>query len=153
MKLYNATLFATLMTVTRALHLNRSPWKRLSSPRLRSKRLRGAMRFGLWSSFSVPGAGILMKVDPYTDAGHTLGPSKAGLLVHVGSVDREEVIGVFIVGCVDPQKRPAWNCWSAEMPFKSTALTPLITIDWPQLFAGSVLKLKQGTGPATRPLS
>src|SRR5258707_15517555 len=118
-----------LMTVTRALHLNRSPWNRLSSPRLRSKRLRGAMRLGLWSSFSVPGAGIFIKVDPNCDAGHTLGPSKLELLVHAGLVDREEVIGGFMVGREDPQKSPAWNCWSAEMPFKSTALTPLITTD------------------------
>ena len=30
-----------------------------------SKRLRGAMRGGLWSSFSVPGAGMLTSVDLY----------------------------------------------------------------------------------------
>src|ERR1700741_1389865 len=99
----------------------------LSSPRLMSKRFRGAMRFGLWSSFSVPGAGIFMKVDPYIDAGHTLGP--VPVLTHVGSVDKEDVIREFIGGCVDPQKSPAWNCWSAEMPFRSTALTPAITTD------------------------
>ena len=42
----------------------------MSSPKLTSNRLRGAIRGGLWSSSSVPGAGILMRVEPYWEAGH-----------------------------------------------------------------------------------
>ena len=57
------------MAVTCRLTLYLSPWNRLSCPTARSKRFRGAMRGGLWSSFSVPGAGILTRVDPYCDAG------------------------------------------------------------------------------------
>jgi len=38
-------------------------------PKAASNRLRGAMRGGLWSSFSVPAAGILRSVEPYCEAG------------------------------------------------------------------------------------
>src|SRR5579859_522784 len=95
------------MTVTRTLHLCLSPWNRLSSPMERSKRLLGAMRGGFLSSSSVPGAGTFMSDDPYIDAGQILAP-------------RAEVNGVpagFVAdggaGREEPQKRPAWNCWSA----------------------------------------
>ena len=59
-----------------------------------SNRLRDAMRGGLWSSSSVPGAGILIRVDPYCDAGQR----PVGL------------IGVVGVACTLPQKSPASNC-------------------------------------------
>src|SRR5450432_1546072 len=99
----------------------------LSSPTAKSNRLRAAMRGGLWSSFSVPGAGILISEEPYCDAGH----------------NPESPIGVVRT---DPQKSPAWNCWSGVMPETSTMESvpfgPL-----PQLPPA------HGTGPATRPLS
>ena len=41
----------------------------LSWPTPMSKRLRDAMRGGLWSSSSVPGAGIESRVEPYRFAG------------------------------------------------------------------------------------
>jgi len=62
------------------------------------------MRGGLWSSSSVPGAGILIRVDPNCDPGHR--PAT--------------LIGVVGVACADPQNSPAWNCWSGVRPEKST---------------------------------
>ena len=65
---------STLMTVKRALQRKRSPWNRLSWPTARSNRLRGAMRGGLWSSFSVPGAGIFMYLELYCEPGQRFDP-------------------------------------------------------------------------------
>src|SRR5438270_3282919 len=86
---------------------------------LASKRLRGAIRAGFLSSFCVPGAGILMRVDPNC-AGAQL------------------VSGVLNVGTTFPQNNPAWSCWSAVNPVKST---------------GVVVSAANGTAPATNPLS
>src|SRR5208337_892227 len=61
------------------------------------------MRGGLWSSFSVPGAGIFTRFEPYSDGAHM-------------------VRGVESVGCWDPQNSPACICWSAESPVKSTGV-------------------------------
>src|SRR6185437_1254069 len=58
-KLYSATLLVKFVTEKVALVLKRSAWKRLSQPLDMSNRLRAAMRGGLRSSSSVPGAGIL----------------------------------------------------------------------------------------------
>src|SRR5581483_1506783 len=88
------------MAVRRRLHLYLSPRKRLPSPTARSKRCRGAMRGGFLSSFSVPGAGIETRVDPYCD-------------------DAQLVSGLVNVGNRLPQNRPACICWSALSTLKS----------------------------------
>ena len=54
------------------------------------------MRGGLWSSFSVPAAGIFTYLEVYCVAGHR----PVGL------------IGVVGVANTPPQESPAWNCWS-----------------------------------------
>src|SRR5580698_8512341 len=69
-----------------------------------SNKLRDAMRGGLWSSFSVPGAGILRSDEPYCDAGHR----------------PFALIGVVGVACTLPQNRPASNCWSGVRVETST---------------------------------
>src|ERR1039457_7698400 len=69
MKLYRAYLSVRFTTESRALHLYLSPWRMLSWPTAISKRLRAPMRAGLWSALSVPGGGILIRVEPYCDAG------------------------------------------------------------------------------------
>src|ERR1700740_1227984 len=121
------------MAVRRRLHLYRSLLlKRLSSPRLMSKRLRGAIRDGLWSSSDVPGAGVLLRVEPYWEAG-------------------KSIRGVMNVGTADPQNRPAWSCASPSRPLRSTKGTPPRR-NPPQTVLGFV-RLKHGVGPATRPLS
>ena len=95
----------------------------------RSNRLREAMRGGLWSSFSVPGAGILTK-EEYCEAGHR----------------PVALIGMVGVARTPAQDNPASNCWSGVRPEKSTMLSvpfgPL-----PQLPPA------HGMGPATKPLS
>ena len=90
-KLYTAIRFATFITVNRALHLKRSPLKRLSCPIAKSNKLREPTRGGLWSSFSAPAAGICNSVEPYCDAGQM----ELGLM------------GVKGVACTEPQKSPA----------------------------------------------
>src|ERR1700688_2987222 len=122
------------MAVSRRLHLYRSLRNRLSSPRLRSKRLRGAMRDGLWSSSDVPGAGILISVEPYWDAGHD-----ANAAVRVAATPL--------------QVRPACTCWSAVIPLRSTVGTPPLRKDVPAQTVFGLVMLKHGTPPATRPLS
>ena len=91
------------MAVSRRLTLYLSPRKMLSWPTARSKRLRGAIRGGLWSSFSVPGAGIETNVEPYCD----------GAQLVKGDVN---------VGNTLPQCRPACICWSAVRTVKSTGV-------------------------------
>src|ERR1700687_498224 len=125
------------MTVTRALHLKRSLWNRLSSPMLRSKRLREAIREGLWSLSAVPGAGILIRVEPYCDAGHV----------------EALLMGVVGVACTLPQNSPAWNCWSGDSPEASRVATPPTRMEVPPQTLLGFVSLKQGTPPATRPLS
>src|SRR6266478_862815 len=61
------------------------------------------MRGGLWSSFSVPGAGIFTRFDPYCDGAQV-------------------VRGCVSVGRWLPQNSPACNCWSAVSPVKSTGV-------------------------------
>ena len=61
------------------------------------------MRGGLWSSFSVPGAGIFARFDPYCDGAQL-------------------VRGCVSVGRWLPQNSPACNCWSAVSPVKSTGV-------------------------------
>src|SRR6058998_1208541 len=56
------------------------------------------MRGGFLSSFSVPGAGMLTRVDPNCPAGHG---------------DGKGVVGV---ACALPQNKPAWNSWSEVSP-------------------------------------
>src|ERR1700730_17685168 len=94
------------MAVNCRLHLYFSPWKRLSSPTETSKRLRGAMRWGLWSESCVPGAGMVTRVDPYCEADQDVGSLVNG------------------VARTLPQNSPAWNSWSAVKPLRSTAFTP-----------------------------
>ena len=79
----------------------------LSSPRVRSKRLRGAMRGGLWSSFSVLGAGRLSSDEVNCDTRQALGsgwPSD---------------------GFTPLQAKPAWASWSAvrALPKESCSKT------------------------------
>src|SRR4029077_21272495 len=123
------------MAVRRRLHLYRSLLlKRLSSPKLISNRLRGAIREGLWSSSDVPGAGILMRVEPYWEAGQS---------------NR----GVENVGTADPQNKPAWSCWSPVRPLRATKGTPPLRKEVPPQTVLGFVRLKHGAGPATRPLS
>src|SRR5258708_38594190 len=83
------------------------------------------MRGGLWSSFSVPGAGIFASVDPNCGPGQELGRAANG------------------VACTPLQVIPAWNSWSAVKPLKSTLkLGSLGTAD-----------VANGIPPATSPLS
>ena len=72
MKVVERVFVRQVHHVRRALHLYLSPWKMLSCPMAASKRLRDAMRGGLWSSFSVPAAGMLRYFDPYCEAGQRL---------------------------------------------------------------------------------
>src|ERR1022692_1499709 len=104
------------MAVSCALTLYLSPWNRLSWPIETSKRLRDAMRGGLWSSFSVPGDGTLIRLDPNCDARHVEGSAVVGVArtpLHIN---------------------PAWNSWSAlsGLPKAScsrTAGCPLSVVD------------------------
>src|SRR5271165_5501898 len=111
-----------LMKFTCALHLYRSVLNRLSSPIARSNRLRCAMRGGLRSSFSVPGAGTRVSVELNCDARQVNGR------------------GVVGVGRTPLQVNPAWNSWSAVrgIPNASVMLMagcPLSVVD-----CGQVLK-------------
>src|SRR5450432_1718709 len=83
------------MAVRRKLTLYLSPRNMLSCPRATSKRFRGAIRGGLWSSPSLFGTGICSKVDPNCDTEHGLGRGCVG------------------VARCDPQNRPASNSSSA----------------------------------------
>src|SRR5690349_21824209 len=98
------------------------------------------MRGGLWSSFSVPGAGMEMSVDPYCDPGHKLGPR----LELIGTPSAFDALGGR--AWIDPQNKPASNCWSGVMIEVST------TVSLPR---GPFVQFPpaQGTGPATNPLS
>ena len=62
------------------------------------------MRGGLLSSFSVPGAGMLTSVELYCDGRHGREAGMAG------------------VAFTPLQVRPAWDCWSAVRPLRSTRL-------------------------------
>src|SRR5690242_19829126 len=96
------------MAVSCRLHLYRSPLKRLSSPTDTSNRLRGLIRGGFLSSFSVPGAGMEIKVDP----------NRVGL---------QELSAAVGIARWDPQNSPAWNCWSALKLVRSTFPVGLLT--------------------------
>src|ERR1700682_4546060 len=61
------------------------------------------MRGGLWSGFSVPGAGVFTRFDPYCDGAQV-------------------VSGCVNVGRWLPQNSPACNCWAAVSPVKSTGV-------------------------------
>src|SRR3984957_10614343 len=87
--------------VRRKLHLYLSPLKMLSSPMAASKRLRGWMRGGFLSSFSVPGAGTFTRFDVSPEAGHGVGK------------------GVVGVALILSHMRPACNSWSAVRPLRS----------------------------------
>ena len=93
-EIVGASLLVMLTADKRRLHLCLSPLKRLSSPTETSKRLRGAMRGGLWSSFSVPGAGIVTYLDLYSFAGQR-------------RLGTDPIVGV---ANTPPQESPAWNC-------------------------------------------
>ncbi len=54
--------------------MKRSLWKMLSLPSEASNRSRGAMRGGLWSSSSLPGAGICTRFDLYPALSHEVKP-------------------------------------------------------------------------------
>src|SRR5208282_4267164 len=117
-----------LMAVKRRLHLYRSPRKRLSSPTARSNRLRGAMRGGLWSSFSVLMPGTLMNVEPNCVAGHSATPGTEETRLEVMKVpvgfDAEGGAGKEL-----PQKKPASNSWSALSGFpngSSISMPPVV---------------------------
>src|SRR3984885_15645086 len=129
------------MTVNCALTLYLSPWKMLSWPRARSKRLRDATLGGLWSSFSVPGAGICKSDDPYCEAGHRFVPRLELSGVPVGFP------GVGGAGRTEPQNSPASNCWSALSPDVST------TESLPAGPFAQSCPPAHGAGPATNPLS
>src|SRR6266566_8570685 len=109
-------------------------WKRLSSPKLMSNKFRGAIRDGLWSSSAVPGAGILIRVEPYWEAGQLAKPavSVAATPLHV---------------------IPACTCWSAVRPLRFTKGVVPMKKDVPWQMLLGLVALKQGTPPATRPLS
>src|SRR4051812_25477523 len=92
-----------LMAVSCRLHLYLSPRNKLSSPTETSNRCRAAMRGGFLSSFSVPGAGIEIRVDPYWAGAHV-------------------VSGALSVGRTFPQNNPACNCSSALNPDRSTGV-------------------------------
>src|ERR1700733_13810682 len=81
--------------VRRRLHLYLSPLKRLSSPMEASKRLRGAMRWGFLSLSPVFGAGMLIRLEENSFAGHTEGNAAKA------------------VALTPLQMRPAWNSSSA----------------------------------------
>src|SRR5690242_17141040 len=81
-----------------------------------------------------------MRVDPYCDAGHKLGPrpelsgTPSGFAALGGRARTE------------PQNSPASNCWSGVIMEVSTTVS---------LPSGPLLQLPpaHGTGPATNPLS
>src|ERR1700690_3963239 len=112
----------------------------LSWPTATSNKCLGATRGGLWSSFSVPGAGICKSDDPYCAAGQRSVPKLELSGVPVGFP------GVGGVGRTKPQNNPASNSWSALSPDVSTTES---------LPAGPLAQLPpaQGAGPATNPLS
>src|ERR1700733_14844216 len=97
--------------VTCRLHLYLSPANKLSSPIEASKRFRCAIRGGLWSLSPVPGAGMLSKVDPYSEAGQGVGS------------------GVVKLALIFPHVSPASNSWSAVRLLRSTAGCPLSKVD------------------------
>ncbi len=72
-------------------------------PTVASKRLRGAMRGGLWSPFSVPGAGMETSEEEYAE----------------GAQDGKPAVGVAFTPL---QEMPAWNCWSLVSPLRSTGV-------------------------------
>src|ERR1700722_10659733 len=97
-----------LIAVNCRLTLYLSPRNRLSCPTETSNRLRDAVRGGLWSSFSVPIAGTLIRLVPNCDARHGEGSGALGVArtpLHVN---------------------PAWNSWSAlsGLPKTSCKKTP-----------------------------
>src|SRR5579863_8674785 len=91
------------MAVRLRFVLKRSAWKILSLPTVASKRLRGAIRGGFLSSFSVPGAGMLTSDELYCDGKQELKPE----------------VGVALTPL---QVRPAWACWSKVRPLRSTGV-------------------------------
>src|SRR5580700_5051133 len=133
------------MTVSCALTLYLSPWKwnRLSCPTETSNRFRDAMRGGLWSSFSVFGAGTLMRGGPNDDAAQLKGRGAVG------------------VARTPPQVNPASGSSSAESGISPTLAAPLLTNPPPGtpvigIVPGQSLAAfvpKHGVAPATSPLS
>src|ERR1700722_14451966 len=81
--------------------LKRSLLKRLVLPTETSNRLRGEMRGGLWSSSSVPGAGIWTSFEEYCEAGQDVNPD----------------VGVAVTPL---QVIPASNSSSSVRPLRST---------------------------------
>src|SRR5271168_1935962 len=100
-----------LIAVSRRLHLCASPLNRLSFPTDRSKRLRGWILCGLWSLSPVPGAGIVTRLELYSEARHTAGKGLPG------------------VALTPLQLSPAWNSWSAVSPPRTTAGCPFSVVD------------------------
>src|ERR1039458_1872791 len=101
------------MTVTRALILYLSPWNTLSWPTDMSKRLRDVMRGGLWSSFSVFGAGTCISAEPNDDAGQLKGRGAVG------------------VARTPLQVNPASDSWSAESGISPTLAAPMLMLFTP----------------------
>src|ERR1019366_7209962 len=128
------------MTVNRALILYLSPWNTLSWPTDMSKRLRDVMRGGLWSSFSVLGAGTCISAEPNDDAGQLKGRGAVG------------------VARTPLQVNPASDSWSAESGISPTLAAPMLTLFTPPRTTdpGQLLNEsapKHGMAPATSPLS
>ena len=90
-KLYSASLFATFSTLKRSFTFALSLWNRLSAPKPRSKMWRGATRGGLFTSSSVPSAGMTSRLAPRSD-------------------DEQLEIGESGVATVLPQNRPIAAC-------------------------------------------
>ena len=67
------------------------------------------MRGGLWSSFSVPGAGMLTRLEWYSEGAQV-------------------VSGVLSVARWLPHASPACCCWSAVSPVRSTGVVVSISI-------------------------
>src|SRR5215469_15844903 len=112
----------------------------LSSPAARSNKCRAAIRGGFLSAFSVPGAGMLITVDPYCDAGQRFAPSEE----LIGTPSGFAAVGA--CARIEPQNSPASNCWSGVIIDASTTVS---------LPAGPLLQSPpaHGTAPATKPLS
>ena len=106
-KLYSAYLLVILTIVTEADRVRLSEVRRcrmLSSPKERSNRLRGAMREGLWSSFSALGAVRVSSDEVNCETG------QIPLAMACVGVARMPL-----------QAKPAWASWSAVsgMPLES----------------------------------
>src|ERR1019366_4761622 len=102
----------------------------LSWPRLRSNRLRGAMRGGLWSSFSVPGAGIETSEEWYWDGA-------------------QRVSGLVSVGRCVPHSSPDCICSSPVRPVRSMGVVVFAANGtWPATKPESKRQLKLAHMPS-----